>query len=97
MHSLILLCLMHLIAICEATEVTFKLGYYCFQLNIKLLNNYIDNFAISIYLGLSSCEFYHSEFYYSDSILCCPAVSHCYYAGLSLNQHWLNDCGSGSS
>ena len=26
------------------------------------------------------------------SIQCCPAVSHCYYAGLSLNQHWLNNC-----
>ena len=59
---------MNLVAICEAPEVTFKLGYYCFQLNVKLLTpNYIDNFAISIYLGLSSCEFYYSEFYYSES------------------------------
>ena len=62
MHSLILLCLMNLIAICEAPEVTFKLGYYCFQ-----LTNYIDNFAISIYLGLSSCEFYYSKLYYNES------------------------------
>ena len=59
MYSLILLCLMNLIAICEAPEVTFKLGYYFFQLNIKLL---------TLYLGLSSCEFYYSEFYYSESI-----------------------------
>ena len=39
MHSLILLCLMNLIAICEAPEVTFKLGYYCLQLNVKLLTH----------------------------------------------------------
>ena len=39
MHRLILLCLINLIAICEAPEVTFKLGYYCFKLNIKLLTH----------------------------------------------------------
>ena len=39
MHSLILPCLMNLIAICKAPEVTFKLGYYCFQLNIKILTD----------------------------------------------------------
>ena len=39
MHSLMLLGLIDPIAICEAPEVTFKLGYYCFKLNIKLLTH----------------------------------------------------------